>query len=214
MSEKKLGIKKGSADLSGGYSKRLEKSIIFSLLLFCLLFYGFPAFDDLSIDLEKPDLLIEILTPPRTELFKPPPKPKPPSIPVEAEDDEILDEVEIDFLEVQEDWLSDKPTLPVPDDTLDTFDFIAVSQKPKLIKTVAPVYPELARKSGVTGIVVVKVLIDKKGNVEKAEILKSTALLDEAAMAAAWQLKFKPGKQRDKFVNVWMSVPFHFRNPN
>jgi len=211
MSEKKIGTKKGSADLSSGYTKRLEKSIIFSLLLFCLLFYGFPAFDDLSSELKTPEVIVSFIEPPLVKPNEPPPKPKPPSIPVEAEDDEILDDVEIDFLEVQEDWLSDKPTLPVPDDTLDTFDFIAVSEKPKLIKTVAPVYPELARKAGVTGIVVVKVLIDKKGNVEKAQILKSTALLDEAAMAAAWQLKFKPGKQRDKFVKVKMNIPFDFK---
>jgi TonB family protein len=57
-------------------------------------------------------------------------------------------------------------------------------------------------------------LIDKKGNIEKAEILKSVPMLDEAALAAAWQLKFTPGKQRDRFVKVWMAVPFNFTYAN
>jgi protein TonB len=98
----------------------------------------------------------------------------------------------------------------IPEDTSDVYEFIAVSEKPKRIKSVAPIYPDLAQKAGVTGQVVVKVLIDKQGNIEKAEIFKSVPMLDEAALAAAWQLKFTPGKQRDRFVKVWMAVPFNF----
>jgi len=62
--------------------------------------------------------------------------------------------------------------------------------------------------------VVVRVLIDKKGDIEKAEIFKSVPMLDEAALAAVWQLKFTPGKQRDRFVKVWMAVPFNFTFAN
>jgi outer membrane biosynthesis protein TonB len=35
-------------------------------------------------------------------------------------------------------------------------------------------------------------------------------MLDEAAQAAAMQCKFKPAKQRDKFVKVKMNIPFDF----
>jgi protein TonB len=74
-----------------------------------------------------------------------------------------------------------------------------------VIKHVNPVYPELAKKAGIEGMVVVKVLVNTKGDVEKAEIFKSHALLDKAAIDAARQFKFKPGKQRDKYVKVWVS---------
>jgi len=87
----------------------------------------------------------------------------------------------------------------------------ALTEKPVEIKRVNPIYPELAKKGGVEGTVIVKVLIDQNGNVEAVEALRSHPLLDEAAMDAAWQFKFKPGKQKDKVVKVWVSIPFNFR---
>ena len=214
MSRRNLTDKKETADLPSGYQKRLEISVFFSLFLFIFLFYTFPVLNPAPADLQKVDITMEIVKIPQVERPKPPPRPKLPAIPVEAKEDDMLDEVEIDFNKLQDEWLTHEPIAPIPEDTTDTYEFVNVSEKPKLIKAVAPVYPELAVKAGITGKVVVKVLIDKKGDVEKAEILKSCDMLDEAALAAAWQLKFKPGKQRDKFVKVWMSVPFQFRNPN
>jgi TonB family protein len=58
------------------------------------------------------------------------------------------------------------------------------------------------------------VLIDTKGNVEDVRVIKSNPMLDDAAIAAAWQFKFTPAKQRDRLVKVWMSIPFHFRLKN
>ena len=60
-------------------------------------------------------------------------------------------------------------------------------------------------------MVVVKVLIGTKGDVEKVEIVKSHPMLDESAMAAAKLFKFTPGKQRDRVVKVWMTIPFTFK---
>jgi protein TonB len=108
-----------------------------------------------------------------------------PKIPVETDDDDMMDEVTIDFLDLQDDWVSDVARPVIPEDTTDEYEFIAVSEKPKRIKAVAPVYPDLAQEAGVTGQVVVRVLIDKKGDIEKAEIFKSVPMLDEAALAAA-----------------------------
>ena len=55
------------------------------------------------------------------------------------------------------------------------------------------------------------VTIGKDGTVENAKIYKSLPMLDEAALAAAKKCKFKPAKQRDKFVRVKMTIPFHFK---
>jgi protein TonB len=210
MDEHRLYKKEESADLQRGYQTRLEKSFVIVLFLLCFMFLAFPKLDEQVVQLEIPEipLIVEMIPP--TKHNPPPPKPKPPMIPVEADDDDMLDEVAIDFLELQNDWISDDARPVIPVDTSDIVDFVAVSEKPRKIKSVAPVYPDLAQKAGVTGQVVVKVLIDKKGNIEKAEILKSVPMLDEAALAAAWQLKFTPGKQRDRFVKVWMAVPFNF----
>ncbi|MEJ2545608.1 MAG: energy transducer TonB, partial [Calditrichaceae bacterium] len=69
---------------------------------------------------------------------------------------------------------------------------------------------DIAKNTGTTGLVVIRVLIDKKGNVEKAEILKSSPMLDKAALDAAKKCKFEPAMQRDKYVKVWMAIPFNF----
>ena len=93
----------------------------------------------------------------------------------------------------------------------EVFEFFAVSEKPVIIKKAVPDYPDLARKAQIEGKVVVTVTIDKKGNVERANIFKSVPMLDDAAIAAAMKCKFKPAKQRDKFVKVKMNIPFQFK---
>ena len=85
-----------------------------------------------------------------------------------------------------------------------------MSEKPVLVKQIPPVYPPIAITANIEGTVTVKVLIDTKGNVEKAEILKSIPMLNEAAIKAALQYNFTPAKQFDKYVKVWMSIPFKF----
>ncbi|MEJ2055699.1 MAG: energy transducer TonB, partial [Calditrichaceae bacterium] len=74
-----------------------------------------------------------------------------------------------------------------------------------------PKYPDLARKAGIEGIVVITVTIGKDGKVEDAKVFKSLPMLDEAALKAAKKCTFKPAKQRDKTVRVKMNIPFHFR---
>ena len=46
--------------------------------------------------------------------------------------------------------------------------------RPKIIKLVQPDYPVPAQNANIEGIVVVKILINKEGNVEKTEIVKSS----------------------------------------
>lgn len=90
-------------------------------------------------------------------------------------------------------------------------DFSMLTEKPETLEQGIPKYPELAKKAGIEGTVVVKVLIDLEGNVEATELLKSVEVLDEAALEAARQFKFTPAKLDGKPVKVWMSVPFRFK---
>ena len=148
------------------------------------------------------------LIPPTEQIQRPPP-PARPAIPIEAEDDELLDDVTIDETEVVFEARDDAPP-PPPNEDDEVFEFFAVSEKPVLINKAVPQYPDLARKAQIEGKVVITVTIDKKGNVENAIVFKSVPMLDEAAQAAAMQCKFKPAKQRDKFVKVKMNIPFDF----
>jgi len=194
------------------YKKVLETSLSVSLIIVAFLLYSFKSFDH---KMKLPKVLIdefEIVDIPQTEHTKPkPPSPPLPPFPVEAEIDELIENVIIEFPTFSQiASLGAPPPLPQLDEP-DVWTFEAVQEKPVLLKQALPHYPEIARKVGVEGIVVVKVLIDKKGNVEKAEIFKSVPALDDAALKAAKKCTFKPAKQRLKPVKVWMKIPYKFK---
>ena len=64
-------------------------------------------------------------------------------------------------------------------------------------------YPELARRAGIEGRVVIAAVITKEGNVTNAHVLQSLfPSLDEVALKAVNETKFIPGMQRGKPVNV------------
>jgi TonB family protein len=74
------------------------------------------------------------------------------------------------------------------------------------------VYPKSAKEAGIEGQVVVKAIIDEKGNVAKTEILKSvTADLDKAAVNAIEKTKFTPAMKDKKPVTAEVVVPVKFK---
>jgi TonB family protein len=89
--------------------------------------------------------------------------------------------------------------------------------KPKPLKSPVPNYPYEAKKKGIEGMTVVKMLIDTDGSVMDVEVLKSSGnqLLDDAALDAALKSKFKPAEHhfngKSYKVRVWVSRPFKFR---
>jgi TonB family protein len=74
------------------------------------------------------------------------------------------------------------------------------------------VYPALAMKAGIEGIVWVKIWVDKTGKPRDVVIMKSEQeILNKSTLDAAWQFRFTPAYVRDKPVDVWVSVPFKFK---
>ena len=59
----------------------------------------------------------------------------------------------------------------------------------------------------------VQVFVDKKGRVQDTLILKGipNTGLDEAAVTAIKKTRFRPAKQRERAVGVWISIPVNFR---
>jgi protein TonB len=90
--------------------------------------------------------------------------------------------------------------------------FWKVEVKPILKTLPQPIYPEAARIAGIEGNVVVEALVDIDGKIIDTRILSSSGniALDQAAIEAARRALFSPAKQRDKFVRVWVSIPFRF----
>ncbi len=101
----------------------------------------------------------------------------------------------------------EEENIVIEDDALPTPDeFVAFEIEPKPITPITPEYPELARKAGIEGTVWVKILIDKKGDVRDAQILRGIgAGLDEAAIKALRSTKYTPAIQNNQPVAVWVA---------
>ncbi len=200
--------KNPGADLRLKYKVTLEKSHVIALAFLALTFYSFQKYEGTTVLPDAERLIIETIEIPPTQQLQKPPPPSRPSIPVESEDEDLLDDVTIEETEIDLGDVMDAPPPPPDDD--EVFEFFAVSEKPVLLHKETPKYPSLAQRAGIEGTVTVIVTISKTGNVLNARILKSVPMLDEAALKAAKLCTFKPAKQRDKFVKVKMSIPFKF----
>ncbi len=76
-------------------------------------------------------------------------------------------------------------------------------------------YPEIAKKNGVQGRVVVQFLIKKDGSIEEIKIYRSRhpALDEEAIRIVKTFPKFIPGKRNGVPVDMWYTLPIDFKLP-
>ena len=72
-------------------------------------------------------------------------------------------------------------------------------------------YPELAIEAQIEGKVTVKVLVGLDGSVEKIGNISGPEIFYSEVKEKSRLLKFTPGLQNGKAVNVWISVPFNFK---
>ena len=80
-----------------------------------------------------------------------------------------------------------------------------------LVRKVAPVYPPLARQARIQGTVILKVVIDKSGNVFEVDLVSGHPMLSPAAMAAVRQWKYQPYLVNGEPVDVETNVQVIFR---
>jgi len=99
---------------------------------------------------------------------------------------------------------------PSPPGEVPGFGDYSVAELPEPIKKVAPVWPDEARRQGVTGTVMVQALVGKDGLVKDARVVKSIPPLDEAAVECVRQWVFKPARVHDAPVAVWVAIPVKF----
>jgi protein TonB len=123
---------------------------------------------------------------------------------------------------VPEVWSVKKPAssvkAPPPPPPKESLIFIPYDEPPAPIGGMAAiqkhlVYPESARKAGLEGEVVVIAVVKADGTLGDVRIDKG--LEDEgmnrAAMEAVKAVKWKPGKQRDKTLDVTIAIPLTFK---
>lgn len=86
---------------------------------------------------------------------------------------------------------------------------------PTILSKVDPQYTEAARKANVSGTVLVNLRIDEQGNPSNVHVIRGVGMgLDENAVEAVKQYKFKPALENGKPVMVEINIEIAFRlNP-
>ena len=183
---------------------------ISGIVLLIVTFLSFPRIvSTVELD-EEIQIIIEQIDIPQTEQFDRPPPPARPSVPVESESEDIADDVTLEEFSLDEFDAWDAPPPPPEGPRVK---FIPYDDPPVPLRPIKPKYPEIAQEAGIEGTVVVQVFVDARGRVKETVILKGipNTGLDEAATEAIRLVRFKPAKQRERAVGVWISIPVNFR---
>lgn len=174
----------------------------------------FPEFKADAVAQKKDQIIINMEDIPETRQIQRPPPPPRPAVPIETESDDVPDDVTIESTDLDfDDAMVDLPPPPPPgDDDMEeeVLEFFMVEEKPTITKNVSPVYPEIARKAGLSGRVFVRFKVGRDGRVHEVQILKGEEIFRQAAVDAVSQFVFKPAMQNDKPVAVWMSQVIKF----
>lgn len=172
---------------------RLEKSFIISLSVCIILFLIFPTYTVPPIN-TNPGSSVMVYTdviPQTTQSGRRRPLPPDrPAVPVEAEVEEMAEDVTIDFDEIS---FSDLPPIPgnvrrIPDITIG----------PRMIKQVVPSISDKDKKKGVKGSIDLSVEVDPNGKVINVIVLKTTINnpnVVKSVVEAAYKSFFIPAKR-------------------
>jgi protein TonB len=81
----------------------------------------------------------------------------------------------------------------------------------RLIKSVPPVYPSMARSQHISGNVTLDALIDAQGNVTTMKVLSGSPVLHQAALEAVKQWKYSPAQLDGTPTSMHLTVTVQFR---
>ena len=195
------------------YSTVTRIGAMLACLLGLLSFYGLQRFEP-DIDIENEgQIIIENIEIPETQQFETPPPPARPSIPIESEDEDLADDLTIEETDLDN---FDAWDAPPPPPSGPQFKFIPYDDPPRPITPIKPVYPDIAQEAGIEGQVLIQCFIDKTGRVKETIVIKGlpNTGLNESAVAALRKTRFRPAKQRETPVGVWITIPINFKLQN
>jgi protein TonB len=196
------------------YRKTFELSFILSLSACIILFLGWRRVITKPNDLEQRELVFQIEDIPHTEQSRPRQAPARPSVPIASEDEEIPEEVTIEYTNLVFD---DEPPIPPPPSDENAILFVPFDDPPTPVGGREAIlrhltYPQIGRLAGIEGVVILHLKIDENGTVQDIRVIKSLGSGDfvDAASKAVRAVKWNPAKQRERPVTVWYSVPIEF----
>ncbi len=83
----------------------------------------------------------------------------------------------------------------------------------RLISSVSPVYPQLAKNQRLSGDVTIDALIDAHGNVSTMKVISGPALLHQSAMDALRQWKYQAATLNGQATPMHLTVTLQFKLP-
>jgi len=203
------------ADLKQRYPKvvRCSMGISFVILLLCALFLPALESDANSVKATHNPFVVEYIPP--TEQTKRPPALPRPAVPIETEDEDVPDDVTI----AETDLDFDGPIIEMAPLRMggqqeveeEILEFWAVEEKPEVTRRVNPVYPEMARRAGLEGQVILTFTVTADGRATDIVVLHGAEIFRQAAVEAVAQFQFRPAKQNDRAVAVKMTMPMRFK---
>ncbi len=201
------------------YTYRIRLVVLGTVCVVVVLFFAFPRFrsDRKATTTTAFAEFVEEIQIPETHQFEPPPSPSRPSIPVESEMEDFAEDITIEETILEEYTAWEVPPMP-DDDAGRRIRFIPYEEPPHPIGGYAAItskleYPPIAREAGIEGNIVLQIFVNKKGFVEDVVVVQGLPQtgMDEAATRAIKQVRFKPAKQRDQPIGVWIAIPIRFK---
>jgi protein TonB len=84
-------------------------------------------------------------------------------------------------------------------------------REPRRVSAVPPVYPDIAAKARLTGVVVIEATINERGRVESVNLVQGAPLFSDAALEAVKKWVYTPTLVNGVPTPVIMTVTVHFR---
>ncbi len=205
------------------YRLSVEIGLVLSLFLLAAVIRApiYQSSGGLDIQLAQQEVVTMEEIQQTKQAVKPPPPPRPP-VPVEVADDTVMDDEELNLdvtLDITETpAYVPPPPEPVAEESEEDLDeiFVVVEQMPEIVGGPGKIYeyleyPLIARQAQMEGLVVVQIVVEPDGTGSSPTVVKSAGqILDDAAVAAVLELRFKPGMQRGRPVRVNMAIPIRF----
>ena len=88
---------------------------------------------------------------------------------------------------------------------------VEVQIAPKILRVVKPIYPAVALRARIGGVVLLRVLVSETGTPAEIQVIKGVAGgLTESAVAAVKSWRFTPATQNGVATPAWTTVPIPF----
>lgn len=213
--------KKPKSDLRNYYTVFLQLGMVAVLLIFIVAmkveFVSEPPKTDLTNEQEVTEME-DIVQTKQEETPPPPPRPQ---VPVEVPNDEVIEDQNIELnAEMSMDEPLEMPPPPEDEEEEEEDFFVAVEQMPELKGGLGSLqkqieYPEMARKAGIEGRVIIQFIVNEQGQVENPRVIRGIGGgCDKEALRVVKQAEFEPGRQRGNPVRVQYSLPITFQLQN